>query len=95
MYRLLREAWKRALGEVPLGDVVERFRPGVQTQHVITIADTTKEDCRTLDATMTKCSKSCHDQAAAARAAIPEPAVFKTDVESLENWVTAIRRRRN
>ncbi len=95
LYGLLREAWERALEEVLLGGVVERFRPSVQTQHVITIADITEEDCRTLDAAMTKCSKWCHDQAAAARAEVPEPEVLKADVVSLENWVTSIRKRRN
>ena len=97
LYGLLREAWERALEEVLLGGVVERFRPGVQTQHVITIADITEEDCKTLDAAMTKCSKWLpgHDQAAAARAEVPEPAVLKADIESLESWVAAIRSRRH
>ena len=96
LYGLLREAWERALEEVLLGGIVERFRPGVQTQHVATISDVTLEDCRTLEAAMTKCSKWLpgHDQAAAARAAVPEPAELKVDIEALENWVAAIRKRR-
>jgi len=96
LYGLLREAWERALEEVLLGGVVERFRPGVQTQHVIKIADITEEDCKALDAAMTKCSKWLpgHDQAAAARTEVPTPDVLKTDIESLENWVAAIRKRR-
>ena len=97
LYGLLREAWERALEEVLLGGIVERFRPGVQTQHVGTIADITPEDCRTLDAAMTKCSKWLpgHDQASAARAPVPEPAELKADLEALEEWVVAIRRRRH
>ena len=96
LYCLLREAWERALEEVLLGGVVERFRPGVQTQQVIMIADITKEDCKALDAGMTKCSKWLpgHDQAAAARAEVPEPDVLETDVEALEKWVAQIRKRR-
>jgi hypothetical protein len=35
-----------------------------------------------------------HDQAAAARAPVPEPAEFKPDIEALEKWVAAIRGRR-
>jgi hypothetical protein len=50
-------AWERALEEVLLEGVVERFRPGVQTQQIIRIADITEDDCRILDAAMTKCSK--------------------------------------
>jgi energy-coupling factor transporter ATP-binding protein EcfA2 len=97
LYGLLREAWERALEEVLLGGIVERFRPGVQTQHVATIADVTSEDCRTLDAAMTKCSRWLpgHDQAAAARAAVPEPMELKDDIEALEDWVAAIRKRRS
>ena len=96
LYGLLREAWERALEEVLPGGIVERFRPSVQTQHIGTIADITAEDCGTFDAAMTKCSKWLpgHDQAAAARAPMPEPAELKADIEALEHWVAAIRKRR-
>jgi energy-coupling factor transporter ATP-binding protein EcfA2 len=96
LYGLLREAWERALEEVLLGGIVERFRPGVQTRHIGTIADITAEDCRTLDASMTKCSKWLpgHDHAAAARAPVPEPAELKGDIEALEDWIAAIHNRR-
>lgn len=96
VYGLLREAWERALEEVLLGGVVERFRPGVQTQQVAQIADITDDDCNTLNAAMAKCSKWLpgHDQAAAARAEIPEPSVLKADIEALETWVSDIRKRR-
>lgn len=96
LYGLLRATWERALEEVLLEGVVERYRPGVQTQQIAKIADITEEDCRVLDAAMTKCSKWLpgHDQAAAARAAIPEPSVLKADIDALESWVTAIRNRR-
>jgi energy-coupling factor transporter ATP-binding protein EcfA2 len=96
LYGLLREAWERALEEVLLGGVVERYRPGVQTQHIATIADITLKDCQILDAAMTKCSRLLpgHDKAAAARAPVPEPAELKDDIESLEKWVAEIRARR-
>ncbi|MEW7986907.1 MAG: AAA family ATPase [Candidatus Thiodiazotropha sp.] len=97
IYGLLREAWERGLEEVLLGGVVERYRPSVQTQQVTKISDITDDDCKVLNAAMTKCSKwlSGHDQAAAARAAIPEPDILKTDIEALETWVTNVRKRRN
>lgn len=96
LYGLLREAWERALEEVLLGGIIERFRPGVQTLHIDTIADITTEDCQSLEMAMTKCSKWLpgHDQAAAARAPVPEPADVKADIEVLENWIAAIRNRR-
>jgi len=96
LYGLLREAWERALEEVLLCGVVERYRPSIQTQQVAQIADVTPEDCKTLETAMTKCSKWLpgHDQAAAARAPVPGPTELKGDIEALDNWVTAIRRRR-
>lgn len=96
LYGLLREAWERALEEVLLGGVVERYRPSIQTQQVAQIADITPEDCKTVETAMTKCSKWLpgHDQAAAARAPVPAPAELKDDIDALDSWVTAIRNRR-
>lgn len=96
IYGYLREAWERGLEEVLLGGVVERYRPGVQTQQIGRIADITTEDCRTVETAMTKCSRWLpgHDQAAAARADIPDPDTLKADIETLETWVSDIRKRR-
>ncbi len=96
IYGFLREAWERGVEEVLLGGVVERYRPGVQTQQVSQIADITPEDCRAVEIAIAKCSKWLpgHDQAAAARADIPEPAELKADIEALESWVGVIRKRR-
>jgi hypothetical protein len=45
---------------------------------------------------MTKTSKWLpgHDQAAAARAPVPEPAELKSDIEELESWVSRVKNRR-
>lgn len=96
LYGLLREAWERAVEEVLLGGIVERFRPGVQTLHIDMLADITATDCRTVDNSMTKCSRwlAGHDQAPAARAPVPEPPELKADIEALGNWVNVIRKRR-
>ncbi|RYD16358.1 MAG: hypothetical protein EOP90_06155 [Lysobacteraceae bacterium] len=97
LYGLLREAWERALEEVLLGGVVERYRPGVQTQQIAQIADITADDCKAVEIAMTKCSTWLpgHDKAAAARAPVPTPAELKADIEALGSWVTAIRKRRS
>ncbi|MGE0132405.1 MAG: AAA family ATPase [Blastocatellales bacterium] len=96
LYGLLREAWERALEEVLLGGVVERYRPGIQTQQIAQIADISADDCKAVEAAMTKCSTWLpgHDKAAAARAPVPAPAELKTDIEALAAWVAAIRKRR-
>lgn len=96
LYGLLREAWERALEEVLLNGIVERYRPSVQTQRLAMISDVTNEDCQALDAAMTKCSRWLpgHDQAAAARAPVPEPTELKDDIDALESWVATIQKRR-
>lgn len=96
LYGLLREAWERALEEVLLGGVVERYRPGVQTQQIAQIADISAEDCKAVEMAMTKCSTWLpgHDKAAAARAPVPAPAELKADIDALATWVAAIRKRR-
>jgi energy-coupling factor transporter ATP-binding protein EcfA2 len=96
LYGLLREAWERALEEVLLGGLIERYRPSIQTQQVAKIADITNDDCKAVETAMTKCSKwlTGHDQAAAARAPIPGPVELNTDIETLEKWVKTIRDRR-
>ena len=97
IYGLLREAWERGLEEVLLGGVVERFRPGVQTLHVGVIADVTREDCKAVERAMTKCSKWLpgHDRAAAAPAEMPEPEELSADIGALDEWVSAINKRRH
>lgn len=96
LYGLLREAWERAMEEVLLGGVVERYRPSVQTQRLAPLADISPTDCQAVETAMTKCSTWLpgHDQAAAARAPIPGSAELKQDIEALEAWVKGIRERR-
>lgn len=96
LYGLLREAWERALEEVLLGGVVERYRPSVQTQKLAPLSDITDTDCKTVETAMTKCSTWLpgHDKAPAARAPVPGTAELKKDIETLQTWVKSIRDRR-
>ncbi len=96
LYGLLREAWERALEEVLLGGVGERYRPSVQTQRLAPLSDITDADCKTVETAMTKCSTWLpgHDKAAAARAPVPGTAELKKDIEALEIWIKGIRARR-
>lgn len=96
LYGLLREAWERALEEKLLGNIVERYRPSVQTMHVDVLTDIQAEDCTVLKAAMTKCSQWLpgHDQAAAARAAVPDSAELSEDINDLAQWVKEIDKRR-
>ena len=55
LYGLLREAWERALEEVLLAGVVERYRPSVQTLKACSpLSDITAQDCQTVETAMTK-----------------------------------------
>ena len=97
IYGFLREAWERALEEVLLGGVVERFRSTVQTRQVALLEDITRDDCRAVESAMTKCSRWLrgHDEAPAARAPVPDPPELKTDIDKLADFLSAIRKRRN
>ena len=96
IYGFLREAWERALEEELLGGVVERFRPSVQTRQVTSLADITQLDCKAVTSAMTKCSRWLrgHDDAPAARADVPEPDELREDIDKLDDFLAAIRRRR-
>jgi hypothetical protein len=96
LYGLLREAWERAVEEVLLGGIVERYRPSVETRKLAPLADIKEEDCKAVETAMTRCSAWLpgHDQATAARAPIPGAAELKNDIDALEIWVKAIRARR-
>lgn len=61
---LLREAWERAVEEKLLGDVVQRYRPSVETQR-IKYAKLDVDLIQAVELGMTECSNWVHDQAAA------------------------------
>ena len=96
LYGLLREAWERAIEEVLLNNVIERFQVGVQTQRLKAV-DIDAKDYAAIEAGMTKCSKWLpgHDKAAADRAPVPPASELKADIEALETWIAAIRKRRS
>ena len=95
-YGLLRGVWERAVEEILLNGVVERYRPSVETRRISKIIDICDEDYRTLSRAMTKCSGllTGHDQAAAADVPTPEPEELKADIKELKDWVREINHRR-
>jgi hypothetical protein len=97
VYGFLREAWEQAIVEVLLNDVVERYRHGIQAQRVRDLHDITSDDCTALDDAMTECSRWIrgHDQAAADGTPLPGPANLRKSIDDLDDWVRAIRKRRN
>jgi hypothetical protein len=96
IYGLLREAWERAVEEILLNSVVERYRNSIETNRAECLSDICEKDCKGLNEGMTKCSRwlAGHDQAAADNASFPEPAELEQDIQVLEDWVKLIRQRR-
>ena len=97
IYGLLREAWERGVEEVLLAGTVERYRNSVQTMRASQLADICPNDCKALEAGMTKCSKWLpgHDQSAADNSPFPEPSEVKEDIKALDDWIRRIRKRRS
>jgi hypothetical protein len=97
LYAKLRQAWERAIEEVLLCGVVERFRRGVETQRLKNIRDIEAGDVEAVTDGMTKCSRweGGHDHALAANDPIPAPADLKKDIDALEEWVASINKRRS
>jgi len=95
IYGLLRETWERALEEILLVGVVERFRESVQTKQINKLSEITEQDCKEFEAGMTKCSRWLpgHDQSGAANESVPEPDELKADLDCLDAWITRIRNR--
>ena len=97
LYGALRETWERAVEEVLFNDVVQRLRRGVETQKLRQLAGgITDEDCRIIDENMTLCSRFLrgHDHAPEVNEPIPSPDLLKGHIDNLENWVAAVRARR-
>jgi hypothetical protein len=96
IYGHLRQAWERAVEEVLLGGVVERYRKTIETQRARQLGDIRDRDCEALDAGMSKCSawEGGHDHATAEGSSFPDPPEIANDIEALEEWIKEIHRRR-
>ena len=79
VFGLLREAWERAVSEVLLNDVVERYRPSIETRKVAPLHDITEADCKAVNDAMTECSRWIrgHDEALADGTPLPQPSELK------------------
>ena len=96
LYGLLRESWERGVSEVLLNDVVERYRPSIETKKVAALHDITEVDCKAVEAGMTECSRWIrgHDGAIADGSPFPNRDDLKGRIDELETWIDGIRKRR-
>lgn len=94
IYADLRETWEHAIGEVLLYDVVEPYRPSIETKKVRFLHDIIKQDCDDVEAGMTECSRWVHDRPVADLSPFPQPADLLARIEQLDEWAKRIRSRR-
>ncbi|MCY4673915.1 MAG: AAA family ATPase [Bacteroidetes bacterium] len=97
IYGLLRETWERAVEEVLLGGVIQRYDPSIQTRRTRFLVDIGDTDIETLVRGMSKCSQHLtgHDAPLGESDYPPDPDELLRDINDLQNWVKKIRRRRN
>src|SRR3984885_3013835 len=84
-YKLLRNAWERAVEEVLFNEVVLRFRKGIETNRLANVS-VDESDYATVREGMSRCSNYTHDKAILGGIAIPEPDDLLSDINALENW---------
>jgi len=89
VYGLLRDTWERAVEEVLFGEVVVRYRKGVETSRLKDVI-VELSDYETVDRGMSKCSNYRHDNPALAGVSVPDPNELLADIEELEKWRTEL-----
>jgi len=89
----MRQTIERAIEEVLLIDIVQRYRRNIHAQKVRKLEKIGKEDCILLDELMTEYSKILHDQAEEARVPLPIPEKLRGDIKKLSEWVTEYNKR--
>ena len=92
-YTDLRETWERAVEEIVLGGVVERFGTDVKTQS-LKMVDIDDEDYRVIYFAMKRASeRSGHDQAAGKQIDAPDRAQMELDLMELRGFIAAHRKK--
>lgn len=92
-YTDLRETWERAVEEVVLGGVVERFGTDVKTQS-LKVVDFSDPDYRVIFFAMKRASEhSGHDQAAGKQVDPPDKSQMEADLVELKSFIAAYRKK--
>ncbi|WP_299208151.1 AAA family ATPase [uncultured Dokdonia sp.] len=95
-YGKLRETWERLIEEVLLNQAVQRFSRAIQTQRLKKVVDMTDDDYKMIEENMSKCSTyfQGHDSAGALIEGYPDADEVNTDIEILDTYLRALRKRR-
>lgn len=89
----IRQTVERAIEEVLLADIVQRYRRNIYASKVKDLMKMKKEDCIFLDDLMTEYSKFQHDQEVEARVPLPKPDKLRADIKKLSDWATDYNKR--
>jgi len=93
-YGKLRETWERAIEEVLLNDVIQRFRPSIETQRLKSVI-IEEGDYVVIENAMGKCSTwlTGHDSAGAIGSQVPSPDEVAADLKNLDEFVKGLKKR--
>ena len=93
-YNDLRETWERAIEELLLNDVIQRFRPSIETTRLKRVL-IELGDYPIIDKAMSKCSTFMkgHDKSPAINLHIPSPAEVVQDLDDVEQFKSLIMKR--
>ncbi len=94
IYGLLRDTWERAVEEVLLYGVIQRFQEGVETRKLRCLTDINQTDYETVYTNMEKCSRFKHDQPIPVNVPIPDPDEIGKDIANLEAWILDLKKNR-
>ena len=94
LYHHLRDAWEQATAEVLMNDVVQRYRPSIETKRVRFLHDITADDCKAVEDGMKESSRWLHDQPPADGTPVPKPDAVKKRIDDLAAFVENITQRR-
>ncbi len=95
VYGLLREAWERSIEEKLFADVIQRYRPSIQTLS-LRYVPIPQIFFRTIYFAMERCSRwmTGHDQAPSTTTSYPEPDEVLKDIEEFDTFVSTLNKRR-
>ncbi|MEX2347934.1 MAG: AAA family ATPase [Balneolaceae bacterium] len=84
-YVKLREVWERAVEELVLGDVIHRFRLGIETSRLNDV-QVSPEIIKEVDLNMAECSNKAHDQAPERNSPLPDFEEMEDDVKKVDDF---------
>ncbi|UPL21006.1 AAA family ATPase [Alcaligenes faecalis] len=88
-YRRLRDTWEQLVEDALLQSTVRRYRVSVETMRLRSVS-VDDSDASTIYNGMTRCSKFTHEGGAEAPPALPDPAEFAADVETLATYAQSL-----